>query len=147
MCARANWSIYTHIQWPAEGVLHHTAPLLCILTLWWQVLVQETIELLQSWQPAHHKEGGKEEAFVIVSAWERGKRETFQIYSFAQVLPKFKGENKWFEKKLERSLRYCRKQKRRQSKWTWRKEEANKKGAWKIWSYTQLTALSAQKGD
>lgn len=26
MCACANWSIYTQIHWPAEGVLLRTAP-------------------------------------------------------------------------------------------------------------------------
>lgn len=29
---------------------------LCILTLWWQVLLQETMKLLQIWQPAHHRD-------------------------------------------------------------------------------------------
>lgn len=33
-----------------------------------------------------------------------------------KVLPKFKGESKWFGKKQGRTLRYCRKLKR---KWTW----------------------------
>lgn len=56
VCTQAKWSIYTRIQRPAEGVLHHTAPLPYILTLRRQVLLQKTIELLQSWQPAHCKE-------------------------------------------------------------------------------------------
>ena len=79
VCACAE-SIFTHVQWPAEGVLLHTAPL-CILTLQRQVLVQETIELLQSWQPPHQRHTETEEGSVIVRAKEAEMRLSRPILS------------------------------------------------------------------
>lgn len=75
--------ISTHVQWPAEGVLLHTAPL-CFLTLQRQVLLQETIELLQSWQPPHQRHTDTEEGFVIVCA-----REAKRSLSRCIVSPQF----------------------------------------------------------
>ena len=74
MCGCTNKSISTHVQRPAEGVLLHTALLLCILTLLRQVVVQQTIELLQSWQPAHQRDTETEEGLVIVCTREEKER-------------------------------------------------------------------------
>lgn len=101
----ANWSIYTHIQQPAEGVLLHSALLLCILTLWWQVLVQETIELLHSWQPAHHRERERKRRGICYYVCERSKKKDFPNLFF---LPGFAHIQRWqlrgLKKKQETSF-------------------------------------------
>lgn len=136
--------INTHIQQPAEGVLLHTDPLLLHFTT---VVVtgagprdnRAPPELAAS---KAKRETHTEEPFVIVCVSVCSKR----VRLFKSILsPQFCLNSKVRIRGL-RSLRSRRDEKWRMRTWVlWWKGEVNKKEAWKIWSYTLLNVLSAQK--